>query len=247
MYIPYFKIEAVSSFPIVRYRIEKPNGEPFENTDWQESPVFVNAIPIPTGTQYIVLKAEDEEGCVASYEFYTGPFYMRAIGGRTQGTGIVASWYSSQPAESRIRWAITEDFTPPPIEEFEFTEWNNNFTNYHEVLFPEVRFNSYHWFYAFSRSKYGTVISSNRRGLYVVPSEFYIGDDDFINEPSVNVFNINGIIEQESNRIRFQRKINEKRGIIDNNYTHFLFEYFEHDGTLVVENSQIRTGITIQL
>ena len=101
-------------------------------------------------------------------------FSMYAVGGRTQGIGVIASWWTTQGAQSQIDWAITEGFTPPSPEDFQTTSWTQDFVRDHEIPFPQVFMGRFHWFYARSRNASGEVLSSPRRGIYAVPNELDI-------------------------------------------------------------------------
>ncbi len=109
-------------------------------------------------------------------------FSMYAVGGRTQAIGVHATWWTTQGAQSQIDWAITEGFSPPPLSEYETTPWTEDFVNNHDIPFPEVRMNHFHWFFARSRNAAGQVLQSPRRGIYVVPSEFELTSFNLLTE-----------------------------------------------------------------
>jgi len=114
-------------------------------------------------------------GYLGGIEVEEGPieapvaFMMFAVGGRTQGIGVIASWYTTHAAQSRIDWAITENPEPPEAGEFSSTAWTSDFVREHEILFPSVLMSHFHWFRAYSRNAAGQVLSSPLRGIYYVP------------------------------------------------------------------------------
>ncbi len=172
-------------------------------------------------------------------------FEMFAVGGRTQEIGIIASWWTTQGAQSQIDWAITEGYTPPLLSEYQTTPWTEDFVKDHEIPFPEVRMNQYHWFFARSRNADGQVLSSPRRGIYVVPSEF-ISEQHISTKYNVEKLVIPLFQWQNVGRLSVNTSVNNESVVIGVVTEKSLQQVALAGESEIINSSNIYTNIIIQ-
>ena len=170
-------------------------------------------------------------------------FSMYAVGGRTQGIGVIASWWTTQAAQSRIDWAVTSDPVAPSIGEMSTTSWTEDFVKHHEIPFPETRLSEFHWFRAHSRNSSGQVLVSPLRGIYYVPGELVI-THEFLFYEDIQVLSPELLTVKETGNLSLVAKTYRPIASVQ------LFSELESQQSVTVlqkeiENFNIATSVTI--
>jgi hypothetical protein len=98
---------------------------------------------------------------------------LELIGGNSHTGDVIATWSTTELAESKIYWGLDPDALD------ETMTYNNDFQLQHEIYFPTSFVGSNHYFKAWSRTKQGQEESSEVYGIYFIPGIFEISTGDF--------------------------------------------------------------------
>lgn len=98
---------------------------------------------------------------------------LKIIGGNSHTGDVIATWTTTELAESKIYWGIDPDSLD------ETMTYNNDFQLEHEIYFPTSFVGSNHYFKAWSRTAGGQEESSEVYGIYFIPGVFEIDTGTF--------------------------------------------------------------------